>query len=123
MTEPALPEVLNFEINDIFVASRLLNKLHRKFTGYVQKNIACINDDIVSHVKQFKVLSQSKRDLTAFFAVLYRLSRMSASAKGQFDELFLVQQVLHEVLKDTDRVFLLIWCSPSETLYSLPGST
>jgi len=56
LINPKLPEVLTFQINDTFVASRLIWKLHRKFLGYVQKNIASINDDILCHVKKFKQL-------------------------------------------------------------------
>ena len=33
----SLLEVLNFEVNDIYVASLLLNILHHKFAGCVQK--------------------------------------------------------------------------------------
>ncbi|MFN9940366.1 MAG: hypothetical protein ACK56I_12920, partial [bacterium] len=77
---PKLPKVLTFEINDIFVASRLVFKLHRKFVNYVQKNIASINDDILSHSKKFKKLSKTKSDLAIFFAELHQLFRMSSSA-------------------------------------------
>jgi hypothetical protein len=104
---PKIPEVLTFEINDIFVASRLVFKLHRKFVNYVQKNIASINDDILSHLKKFKKLSKTKSDLAIFFAELHQLFRMSSSAKGSFDESFLVKQVLNELAKD-DRVPFLI---------------
>jgi len=108
LLSPTLPEVLNFEINDVFVASRLICKLHRKFLGYVQKNIASINDDILNHVKKFKQFSQSKTDLATYFATLHQLSRVTTSAKGHFEEMFLVKQVLNEVAKDTDRVALMI---------------
>ena len=107
LINPKLPEVLNFQINDIFVASRLMWKLHRKFLSYVQKNIASINDDILVHIKKFKQLSHSKSDIAAYFAELHQLFSMSASTQGRFDESFLVKQVLNEVAKD-ERVGLMI---------------
>lgn len=107
LLSPKLPEVLTFQISDIFVASRLISKLHRKFECYVQKNIASINDDILNHMKKFKQQSKTKSDLAVFFAELNQLFRMSASAKGRFDESFLVKQVLNEVSKD-ERVSMMI---------------
>ena len=107
LISPKLPEVLTFQINDIFVASRLIWKLHRKFLSYVQKNIASINDDILIQIKKFKQLSHSKSDVAAYFAELHQLFSMSASTQGRFDESFLVKQVLNEVTKD-ERVALMI---------------
>ena len=107
LISPKLPEVLTFQINDIFVATRLIWKLHRKFLSYVEKNIASINDNILNHVKKLKQLSQSKSGVAAYFAELHQLFSMSASTKGRFDEFFLVKQVLHEVTKD-ERVNLKI---------------
>ena len=108
LISPKLPEVLTFQINDIFVASRLIWKLHRKFLSYVQKNIASINDDILNHLKKFKQLSHSKSDLAAYFAELHQLFSMSSSStQGRFEESFLVKQVLNEVTKD-ERVPLMI---------------
>ena len=96
LISPKLPEVLTFQINDIFVASRLIWKLHRKFLSYVQKNIASINDDILNHLKKFKQLSHSKSDLAAYFAELHQLFSMSSSStQGRFEESFLVKQVLN----------------------------
>jgi len=111
LISPKLPEVLSFQINDIFVASRLIWKLHRKFLSYVQKNIATINDDILNHVKKFKQLSHSKSDLAAYFAELHQLFSMCASTHGRFGESFLVKQVLNEVAKD-ERVGLMILAAP-----------
>ena len=91
---PNSPEVMNFQMNDIFVASRLIWKLQRNYNDHAQKNITSINRDILRHIEKYKKFSGSKELLSAYFADLNRLVRMSAPSKDRFAESFLVKHVL-----------------------------
>jgi hypothetical protein len=99
LLSPTLPEVLNFQINDTFVASRLVSKLYCKFTNYVERHNGSINDDII-RLKSSKHYQNPRMISKHYFSVLNQLLKMSASAKERFYESFIVTQVLNEMGKD-----------------------
>jgi len=81
--------------------------LPRDIAGYVKKIMASYYDDVLNHEKKFKKRSKNESSLAVSFVELNQLDRMSASAKGHFDESFLVKQALNEDSKD-ERVSMMI---------------